>query len=233
MKNLTYWIFGSKSSKDTDILVLVSSIPNIQESKKLVKKYESELQKNYSKPVNVNLGVLDKDHLSSVFKGTVGEVNNSIMDTYSNHKQKHSLKLKTRLARNIELKTIRCLRIILSFLSRTNYRVEIKKALKGDARDKYLLLNKINLAQFTNFKKNNVDQKDFLKTLAFQLGQTCALIEGDELYSKEAIAQKYPQLKKYLKREEDSLFPLEVFKQFFLNKLDPENLRGKKETLKS
>ena len=233
MKDLTYWIFGSKSSEDTDIMVLVSSISNIKDSKEKVKKYEDILQKKFSKKVNANLAVINKGVITKVYKGTEDEVNNSILDTYHLHKQEFPLTLNKRINRNVELKTIRCLRILLSFLSRTNIRPNVKKALKSDAFSQYELLNKINLAQFNDLSKTGVKHEDAIKTLAFQMGQTLALIKGKELYSKESIYNEYPQLENYLKRKSHCLFPLEVFKQDFLNNINKEELKNKKEIPKN
>ena len=68
---------------------------------------------------------------------------------------------------------------------------------------------------------NEVQLSDVLKSIAFQIGQTLALDEGIELFTKMAIVSHFPTLSTYLYRESlgdySSLF--EVL-QVFLSKLD-------------
>ncbi|MCJ7638190.1 MAG: hypothetical protein MUO21_11935, partial [Nitrososphaeraceae archaeon] len=55
---------------------------------------------------------------------------------------------------------------------------------------------------------------DRFKNIAFQLGQTLALMEGVELYDKVDIAVRYPSLGVFLRREEPSTKDYEGLNNF-------------------
>ena len=98
---------------------------------------------------------------------------------------------------------IRCSRKITSFFSRTVQRIAVKKALRGDFLTKIEFLSQLRLSDFTNYERKG-SQIDFNKTAAFQLGQTLALMNGIELYTKEAIIKYFPKLEPHLMRNEDA-----------------------------
>ncbi len=61
---------------------------------------------------------------------------------------------------------------------------------------------------------------DFQKTFAFQMGQCQGLIEGQELYTKEAISAYFPALSGYLLRKENlDNIALNDFKNILLEKI--------------
>lgn len=230
---MIYWIFGSRTSQDVDALVIVEKLGSIAENKQTVSDMESKLQIKYDRTLNLNLGTLENGSLKEVYKGTVDEVNNSIMDTYSLHKQECPLLITHRIHRDVDLKIIRCLRIILSFYSRTPHRTQVKKALSGDVSLKHETLKAIDISTVLELGSGkHVDFYDYLKTLAFQLGQTRALIDGVELYTKEDIGVKYPQLRIFLQRTLSDLSVLESFKQDLLSQIDPKSLKYQYETFK-
>lgn len=219
-----YYIFGSKSSQDVDLLYLVNSLQDTKTNKEKVHQLEQKLQPSFAKPLNINLGVVGSGSLAQVFKGTVDEVNNSIIATYDIHRQDYPLVLNLRMKRDVDLKIVRTMRVILSFLSRTEHREKVKKALKGTSLDRYQTLKELDLSLITEIQK--MSMKEYLKTLAFQLGQTIALIQGKEYYSKEHIAQEFPELKDFLMRKESSeLFLIEKYKNTFLESFDPQKIK--------
>jgi hypothetical protein len=226
-KETKFYIFGSKSSLDTDVMVILDKIGSIQDNKMTTLRAVNYLSQNYDfdKDLNINLATIKNGVIDSVHKGTPDEVNNSLLVTYKNHKQYFKLDIKKKVKRDIQTKTIRCLRIMLSFLSKTGSRNVIKKALLGDGFDKAELLKSIDISVITDLNKQSVSFLDYVKSMAFQMGQTLALNNGEELYSKESIAKKYPELKPYLDRDYESLDALEDFKNKFLNSLDIESLK--------
>ena len=130
MKIYNYNVFGSDDSQDYDIMIFVDKIPSTQESKEMCLKIESELQVIFpNKKTNVNLAVIENGIIVDVFKGTSDECNNSIFRTYSIHNQSCPLLIDREVPRDLNLKLARSLRAILSFLSRTSYSNEVKKAL--------------------------------------------------------------------------------------------------------
>ena len=135
------------------------------------------------------------------------------------------------VVRNIDLKLARGLRSILSFLSRTSYRKEVKSALKGDAANKTRTLENICFSEITDLNKNNQDTTEFRKQAAFQMGQCVCLMDGIEVYTKEEISEYHPLLVDYLQRNESSGDDLESFKKIFLGKFRKLDLSKIKEGL--
>lgn len=213
-----YYVFGSPSSKDLDLIVFVDAIPEMHLAKQMCKDYQVALQPFFAKEVNANIGLIGEDVLLSVFKGTLDEVNNSIIDTYSFHEQKHPLTIKKRLDRDVEQKILHSVRIVLSTLSRSQHRELVKTSLKGDLNERINALDIIDLS--IPLDKIKYEIKDIYKTLAFQMGQTLALIDGTELYTKEGIAEYALSLKPFLYREDElALTDLDLFKKVYLAKV--------------
>jgi hypothetical protein len=176
--------------------------------------------------MNCNLAILKNYQIVKVYKGTEDECNNSLFWTYNNFKQPHSPQILCEIERDKELKCLRTLRVLLSFLSRSKHRPEVKKALKGDAYLKIETLKNIDLSELSHddLGKRNVSWEDYLKTMAFQLGQTLALMDDDvpkeyeEIYTKETMSILYPQLKLLLDRDKNADNSiLETFKGFFIH----------------
>ncbi|MBS7254652.1 hypothetical protein [Flavobacterium branchiicola] len=207
MKLPIHQIFGSENSLDLDLVFVVEEMPEtILEKLSLSKKLSESITKFYSeKKINANLAVQKNGHLTEVYKGTTDELNNALFYTYQNHHQKFDNQITKLLARDVDLKFLRSARMILSFLSKTEYRSIIKSALKGDLDEQIKALEKIDLKQLSSFGKNT-NLLDIIKSIAFQLGQAISLHEGKELYTKNEIANAFPDLKKYLSREENTDF---------------------------
>lgn len=220
LENYRYQIFGSKSSTDLDAMFFVDYLDKILDNHDLIKSLNKELEKIYHKPANSNLCVIRNGIVIETFKGTSDEVNNSMLYTYPFHIQKYPNMIDHYVPRDIELKIIRTTRVLLTFLSRTEYRSDVKKALKNecDISTRFDLLRKIPLnIILTGEKVKKVEYIDLLKTIAFQLGQTLALTENIELYTKEDISLKYPDLSDYLFRKNIDISSLLKRYDEFLN----------------
>src|SRR5574343_473773 len=131
--------------------------------------------------------------------------------------------------KEIEKKTARALRGILSFISRTQYRDIVKPALRGTAKDKIDTLKKINLEYITNLGKDKLVIQDFYKLFVFQIGQAIPLIlSRKELYTKKDIVAEFPMLEPYLYRMLDVFPDMDMYKTYFLdtivNNLDVEKI---------
>ena len=230
---MEYVVFGSRKSLDADIFVVVKTLPiTIGACKQTVQYYESQLKDKFVKEVNVNIGTVEDGVITSVFKGTEDEVNNSIYYTAKYHKENKKSIVDTLLPRDIERKILRTFRIMLSMLSRSEHRKVVKKALKGDIWEQVETLDNLNLTQITDIGKRNVTWEDYLKTMAFQLGQCLSLINDKnvELYSKEDIARYYPELKDYLNREVDAdLTYLDFFKNALISRVKEIGMKNTKE----
>ncbi len=203
-KQHTYQVFGSPTSQDYDIIVFVDNIPSIQACKILCTNFEKPLQLIFrDKPLNINIAIAQNGVIIDCFKGIKDELNNSLLHTYAFHEQHFPNHIHHQVERDVTAKILRAFRIITSHLSRTPYRKAIKAALKGDLNDKIEVLQTIDWLTLIAFEKGN--PTDIYKSIAFQIGQTLALIHGVECFSKQAILDfmitQHINFEVYLKRQ--------------------------------
>lgn len=205
MKTPIYQIFGSENSLDVDLVFFIEKMPEtILEKLSLSKELTDSVKTNFpERVINANLAVCQNGHLIEVYKGTTDELNNSLFYTYDFHQQQYRNQINKLLKRDIDLKFLRSTRMILSFLSKTEYRVAVKNALRGELEEKIQVLETVDLNQISSFGKN-ANYQDVLKSIAFQLGQSISLDEKKELYTKNQIADYFSELRKYLFREENT-----------------------------
>ena len=152
--------------------------------------------------MNINLAVLRDGILTWVLKGIADETNNSVFRTYHFHEQRHPLEIQRLVPRDVEKKILRATRAILSQLTKSERRHNVKNALK--ANQLYLRLDALKPICFEqlNFKQSEKDLTEIVKLIAFQLGQTIALVKDHtELYTKTQVAEYDPRLRPYLMRE--------------------------------
>jgi hypothetical protein len=103
--------------------------------------------------------------------------------------------------RDLDAKYQRAARVILSFYSRTTHREGVKQALRGDFKAKCAMLSRLDFSVPVDFGKQATPEVDIYKSIAFQLGQSLALAEGVELYTKEDIVLHFPVFATVLRRE--------------------------------
>ncbi|MFN8672294.1 MAG: hypothetical protein U0457_09485 [Candidatus Sericytochromatia bacterium] len=209
-----YYQFGSSDSLDMDIVILVNTLPSIEECKVMSKYYKDNIKVN-DKPLNLNLCVVNDGIIINCHKGSPDEMNNTLYITFEKHEaNKNKVNPIDRLLeRNIALKVSRCIRICLSLLSKSIYRSEIKKALNmHDFAYRSEVLSKINFTEIPE----EILTKETLKAIAFQLGQTLCLIEGLEVYTKNEIILNKPSLASFIKREDldNRIYHLQVLNEF-------------------
>ncbi|MEM7162566.1 MAG: hypothetical protein AAF487_09030 [Bacteroidota bacterium] len=198
-----YQIFGSKSSVDLDICLFISQLGSIEENKLKTESLLRELKIKSDKKINANLAIVKSGVIYNCFKGIPDELNNALIATYDLHNQPYPLQIERCLVRNLELKLERCARTIVSYFTRTSMREEAKAALRGNFQNKIHFLNTIELGQFSEFGKHG-GKLEIYKGIAFQLGQTLALMNEVEVYTKEEIANEFEYLHDYLFRIEDT-----------------------------
>lgn len=188
------YIHGSEDSTDLDVYYVFDKIPSdIKECRAFCSADKRE---------NRNIICIKDGIVSDVFIGTPDEINNGLIDTYPLHHQDYPLLVTRRVERNIILKQIRALRGIISILSRTHYRSQVKFALRNNWSDRVAVLKILDFTtiDYENLHKQN-NYHDMLKVIAFQIGQGLGLLCGHELYTKSDIAKTYPLLKPFLYRE--------------------------------
>ncbi len=208
---LIRYVHGSEDSTDTDVIYVFDKLPSISECKRFCDGNKNE---------NGNIIVVKDGEVACAYKGSIDEVNNSLLHTYPLHRQQHPLVITHPIKRDVILKDIRVVRKILSELSRSRHRVKIKKALRGDWKQRLDTLRDIDYTAIDfSSELKNLSKKDFFKTLAFQMGQAIALHEGKELYTKREISEYFPELEKCLKREDEDACVIQGLINRFVDKL--------------
>lgn len=205
------YIHGSEDSLDVDVYYVFDELPSFAECRKFCSEDINE---------NRNIIVIKDGIVTDCFIGTIDEINNGLIDTYFLHEQKYPLLLTKRVKRDIIKKSIRSTRGIISLLSKTQYRKEIKKALNSNWIERLDCLDNIDFASIDyNSLDKQYDGTHIKKVIAFQIGQTLGLFDGIELYTKSSIAIQYPGLKKFLYREDADDNILNQYIQILLEKL--------------
>jgi hypothetical protein len=208
MQQFKTFTHGSEDSLDHDIYVVVDRPLDNQQAKQLCYLYL---------PLNANLLVILEGVVTWSYKGTIDECNNSLFSTYSLHKQEFPLPIESNVKRLYSLKMLRTIRGVLSYVSRTDLRVEVKKSLRSsDLFFKVEILESIDLESISDFVKNDVIE--VYKFLAFQLGQTIALLEDNvELFTKSEVKSYFPDLSLYLDRKESEPNILQTYLKRFIS----------------
>lgn len=227
MNILGKYIHGSKDSVDVDTYYWVDELPStIQECKTWCESRKGEnanLLTVYTEIVGEHYSsVVDK-----VYKGVPDEVNNSLLRTYDLHpNQESSLPPGLHYVQRDEfIKYIRSVRVILSHLSRSQYRTDIKSALSsGDWKFKLNTLLSIPLMDIDFSTLNhNMSPEDIKKVIAFQIGQSIGLMSGYEYYTKSEIADAYPILRQFLYRNpESNINELDAMLKYFIKRIYDE-----------
>ena len=190
-------IHGSEDSLDIDVYFLMESLSDFNSNKKLCDEMSHQLG------VNGNLIVIRDGTVREVYKGTVDEVNNSILATYHLHEQKFPIPVTQKVKRDFSLKWIRVIRGILSHCSRTKYRTMVKEAIRSGSLEKKMdALLKLDFTAIEDFNKEPAGEVH--KFICFQVAQMLALMEGVEVYTKSQAAEymKNEEVTKMLYRQE-------------------------------
>lgn len=209
------YIHGSENSTDVDVVYVFDELPPLNECKKFCSADPTE---------NRNIITISDGIVTNCYKGTIDEINNGLFNTYCLHEQEYPL-LVTRLVPRVKpLKYVRSIRVILSHLSRSQYRTEVKRALRSNFTTRLDVLNNIDLAaiDFTTLN-NNMTAEDIAKTIAFQIYQTWQLLHGVEIFTKNGEKDSFSHsLQRFLNRDkltDDNKVLLDTALHTFLNTL--------------
>lgn len=189
------YIHGSADSTDLDVVYVFEEMPSREECQAFCRDTDGE---------NRNIIVIRGGVVSQCFKGLRDEVNNALLATYPLHDQEYPLLIERSVERDVPLKDIVATRKILSSLTRTRLRPQIKEALHGSWNVRINLLRNLPLSGL-DLHAAGESGADILKRMAFQLGQGIGLHAGVGLYTKSDIAGFYPALRPFLYREDGDL----------------------------
>ncbi len=204
--------FGSPDSRDVDTLYAVNNLPSVQACKALCSNNSQESR---------NLIIVRDGVVADCYKGLPDETNNALFHTYRLHDQQSQNPVTQPVTRIVPLKVVRAVRVILSQLSRTEYRDPVKDALRS-----------LNMAQriatlaqvdFTRLTLN----PDALKSIAFQLVQTIALVGAREIYTKQEAQDFAPAAADLISRRPGSLAELNQLRDQLLDALHGVYFRQK------
>jgi len=215
--SITYQIFGSESSLDLDVCFFVEKVASISENNEVLNRLITDSNLSSDKKINGNLAVISNGTVVNCFKGIPDELNNSLFYTYDLHSQNYEQQIVKTIKRNLDLKMIRGARTLVSYFTRTEERAASKSALKSNFEEKIKFLQSINLNSFSDFDKNGTVIEVY-KSIAFQLGQTLALMDEVELYTKEAISSYFSSLNPYLYKEQASSDELQIKLTLFVER---------------
>lgn len=199
---------GSENSLDKDVYVIIPEALEMKVAKKLCDSFQD---------INANLITVKDGKVNWVYKGTEDECNNSILATYHLHSQEFDCPVTEKAERSYAAKMLRTIRGLLSYASRTEYREIVKKSLVSTSMDEKIeTLKTIDLSKINDFQKSSIVET--YKFYAFQMGQNLALLEDNvELFTKNSVAQYYPELSDYLARRETTPEKLQSFYERFTN----------------
>lgn len=189
---MIHQVYGSHDSTDLDICVFVNSLPPLQKEQQILL---DRIKSSYIGS-NVNIAVIkDGIVVDTLYpKSSPDSLNNALLMTYKLHEQVYPCQIHRKVNRIFLLAFYKTIRTILSTLSRTKYRSNIRPTLKGihDFKHKLESFNHIDLSQIDTFNQKNTTDEDSWKIIAFYLIQNIALKEGIELYTKSSIVDFEP-----------------------------------------
>lgn len=213
-----YYLYGSDDSLDTDVIISIPKemMPEYQEErKKLVKALELKYQFSW----NATLAVFENEKLVDTIypKAWIDSLQNALLSTYHLHPQNFPLPIKKLTSRNILLSIYKCVRTVLTMLTRTHYRSMIRPYMKGIHDFQYKLngLSKIDFHTIDSFYQKNCTDVDTWKIIAFYLGQNLSLLQdGIEIYTKKDFIIHHPLLSPFVYRKKLTKNDIEVLNEF-------------------
>ncbi len=231
--NGKYYFYGSQNSLDVDVIF---EVDEFDENIENVYSFCREIKKEY--PFNINLAVFKNGNIVDVIKrkSLIDGLNNSLYFTYENHKQVFDKPILTLLPRNKELNHYKCLRTILSMLTRTNLRSQIKAVLNAwqPFQGKINILDSIDFTTITSFNQKYEKDIDIWKGIAFYLGQAISLEQNIEIYEKNKLIELHPTLSNFVLRKEfskENLVDLQSKWKEFVQILKSWNFSNPKESI--
>jgi hypothetical protein len=182
-----YFVHGSQNSVDKDVVYIFKEIPTHVDCLNFCKQKQDD----------VNLVCVKNNFVVFSFKGLVDETNNALLNTVPLHEQEFEFPKLNKMTRIVPLKVSSTILAILVTIRRKECKDIVVDSLKS-----FDLSERIKTLKGIDFSKLTLS-KDEIKFIAFRLGQTLALIQGKEIYTKDDLKDKYPNLSNHLQRKDD------------------------------
>lgn len=221
------YVYGSNNSKDLDIFLDMSGVcdghpPETQAEidvlMALKEKSLLDFKATMSKSsINRKLDLCmiyigDDGVIQWCEKGNVEQTNNCLYYTFHMHRQNNILHgdnpITMPLQQSVSLKAITNVRALLTYISRTSLRENVKDLLKNGnfiQRTDFILEHVANgkfLSNLNDFNKN-LSKTEIAKDLAFHFAQLYALMHGKEIFTKDEACFIYPDISMYIERKEN------------------------------
>lgn len=170
----SYFQYGSESSTDTDVVIVLpkNEMPVEQEERKQKLK---QLMLDFDLDWNATFVVVEDGVLIDTIypKSWVDSLNNAVLKTYIHHKQLFIMPIKKELTRNKTLAIYKTIRTVLTFLTRTHLRTEIKPILKWvhSFDKKVKVMQSLDFSILDVFNQKNANDEDIWKIIAFYIAQ--------------------------------------------------------------
>ena len=205
MENFKFYKFGSKDSIDDDYLVEHSEATGTEIDVNLISSLKLQYPEMQEWDINI-IKIIDGEILFSIpSKGNRDAVHNSLLRTYSFHKQMFPCPIQYPVERNLELAIEKCVDHVLTFhktMDSEFYKNVARPALKS--KNSKIKVEALNLIDFNNLKLS--DDNDLklkrLKNITFHISQTLALFDNIEIYTKHELISLYPELEDIIYRRE-------------------------------
>ncbi|MEG1592234.1 hypothetical protein [Chryseobacterium sp.] len=207
----SYYFFGSDDSLDVDVMIDHPAASSLESDSQIIKILKEDFPEIDA--WNINIIRIDEGQVihSIPNKGSADSANNSLFLTYKNHSQAYEFPLKKMVERVIPISCVRCVIATLMWFKGNNlndqYLQNIRPAILSGNWSEYL--KQFLALDFSKvFTYDDTINKNILKSLAFNIGQNIALIQGEEFYTKKSLTIRFPELFPLLYRKECNPSPI-------------------------
>lgn len=203
MENIKFYKFGSKNSLDEDYLVEYPDATGTEKDLAIISAIKSKNPQMQNWDMNIIKIADGKIVFSIPSKGNPDSVHNSLLRTYHLHDQVFPCPLTMPVERNINAAIEKCIDYVLTFYKKTDqefYKNVARPALKSrEIKSKVEILKSIDF----NILKlpNDINEKlTSLKKISFYICQTIALLDNIEIYTKDELISRFPELEDVILR---------------------------------
>lgn len=227
--------YGSNDSDDIDVFIGLSRVPDmddeddrimmdeIHETIDYTLRYSGQFT-NTDKTVDFSFIHISKDGVVDWCEyDDLGECNNALYYTFNHHAYNNIVlygknPIKFKLEQNVSFKIVKVVRTLLTFLSRTSYREEVKYLLKkGSFKERLEFILKVvsqnGISSVETFNKKLPDV-EIVKDIAFMFIQLYGLVHDIDVFCKRDAALRFPDLARYIYKDHNA--PLEPLEDFII-----------------
>lgn len=202
--DMKYYRFGSNNSLDEDYLVDHPNATGTENDTQLITQLKLQFPEMLNWHINI-IKIIDGKIVHSIpSKGSPDSVHNSLLSTYNLHEQSFACPIFKAVERDITKAINKCILHILTFYKKTDkefYKKIARVALKSQSLDEQIkVLGIIDFDKLT-LSKNETEKLDSLKKISFRIAQTISLINNIEIYTKNDLIEKYPELTDIINRK--------------------------------